>query len=174
VWAAGVVIGMLGLSYAFVPLYRMFCQATGYAGTANESDRGGGEALQSLTAVAGSRILTIEFTSDVSPNLSWNFEPMQRVVRVQPGETTLAFYNATNDQDEAVTGISTYNVSPQKAGLYFHKIQCFCFEEQRLLAGETIDMPVFFYIDPDFADDPKVCPCRNNRFSLVSIDHCYD
>ena len=73
-----------------------------------------------------------------------------------PGETTLAFYNATNDQKEAVTGISTYNVSPQKAGLYFHKIQCFCFEEQRLLAGETIDMPVFFYIDPDFADDPKV------------------
>lgn len=72
------------------------------------------------------------------------------------GETTLAFYNATNDQKEAVTGISTYNVSPQKAGLYFHKIQCFCFEEQRLLAGETIDMPVFFYIDPDFADDPKV------------------
>lgn len=74
------------------------------------------------------------------------------------GETTLAFYNATNDQKEAVTGISTYNVSPQKAGIYFHKIQCFCFEEQRLLAGETIDMPVFFYIDPDFADDPKVRP----------------
>ena len=78
------------------------------------------------------------------------------------GETTLAFYNATNDQKEAVTGISTYNVSPQKAGLYFHKIQCFCFEEQRLLAGETIDMPVFFYIDPDFADDPKV------RYQYVS------
>jgi len=74
------------------------------------------------------------------------------------GETTLAFYNATNDMQAAVTGISTYNVSPQKAGLYFHKIQCFCFEEQRLLAGETIDMPVFFYIDPDFSDDPKVRP----------------
>ena len=190
VWSAGVVVGMLGLSYAFVPLYRMFCQATGYAGTANESDKGGGVALQNLRTVSGSRLLTIEFTSDVSPNLSWKFEPMQRLVRVQPGasapvpllsrfdrstswgcaivcpvaarcafagETTLAFYNATNDQKEAVTGISTYNVSPQKAGLYFHKIQCFCFEEQRLLAGETIDMPVFFYIDPDFADDPKVC-----------------
>ena len=85
VWAAGVVIGMLGLSYAFVPLYRMFCQATGYAGTANESDKGGGVALQNLSAVAGSRMLTIEFTSDVSPNLSWKFEPMQRLVRVQPG-----------------------------------------------------------------------------------------
>ncbi len=85
VWAAGVVIGMLGLSYAFVPLYRMFCQATGYAGTANESDKGGGVALQNLSAVAGSRVLTIEFTSDVSPNLSWKFEPMQRLVRVQPG-----------------------------------------------------------------------------------------
>ena len=156
VWAAGVVIGMVGLSYAFVPLYRMFCQATGYAGTANESDRGCGEALVNLAAVDGSRMLTIEFTSDVSPNLSWKFEPAQRLVRVQPGETTLAFYNATNDMEDAVTGISTYNVSPQKAGLYFHKIQCFCFEEQRLLAGETIDMPVFFYIDPDFADDPKM------------------
>ena len=219
VWAAGVVIGMVGLSYAFVPLYRMFCQATGYAGTANESDRGGGEALVNLAAVDGSRMLTIEFTSDVSPNLSWKFEPAQRLVRVQPGappppllpellglpdlpelptfiaerpdtashwlslpsrrltcgavpkavfcvasaaagETTLAFYNATNDMEDAVTGISTYNVSPQKAGLYFHKIQCFCFEEQRLLAGETIDMPVFFYIDPDFADDPKVRPAN--------------
>lgn len=85
VWAAGVVIGMLGLSYAFVPLYRMFCQATGYAGTANESDKGGGVALQNLSTVAGSRVLTIEFTSDVSPNLSWKFDPMQRLVRVQPG-----------------------------------------------------------------------------------------
>lgn len=87
VWSAGVVIGMLGLSYAFVPLYRMFCQATGYAGTANESDKGGGVALQNLRAVSGSRLLTIEFTSDVSPNLSWKFEPMQRLVRVQPGAT---------------------------------------------------------------------------------------
>ena len=93
-----------------------------------------------------------------------------------PGETTLAFYNATNEQKEAVTGISTYNVSPQKAGLYFHKIQCFCFEEQRLLAGETIDMPVFFYIDPDFADDPKVrqllCCCFHYCFAPLSTPSC--
>lgn len=134
----------------------MFCQATGYGGTANESNLGGGEALVGLHAVGGSRLLTIEFTSDVSPNLAWKFEPAQRFVRVQPGETALAFYEATNSHAEPITGISTYNVSPQKAGLYFHKIQCFCFEEQRLLSGETIDMPVFFYIDPDFADDPKM------------------
>jgi cytochrome c oxidase assembly protein subunit 11 len=133
IWCAGLVVGMVGLSYAFVPLYRMFCQATGYGGTANESTRGGGEVLSGMTAVSQSRLLTIEFTSDVSPNLSWIFEPAQRFVRVQPGETSLAFYNATNSHEEPVTGISTYNVSPQKAGLYFHKIQCFCFEEQRLL-----------------------------------------
>ena len=194
-WLSGLVVGMLGLSYAFVPLYRMFCQATGYGGTANEASRGGGETLTGMEAVAQSRLLTIEFTSDVSPELAWTFDPAQRFVRVQPGETALAFYNATNSQSEAVTGISTYNVSPQKAGVYFHKIQCFCFEEQRLQvccvsrcllllfqwtvycvtlllphkfvvgvvdalsaaqSGETIDMPVFFYIDPDFAADPRV------------------
>ena len=135
-WLSGLVVGMVGLSYAFVPLYRMFCQATGYGGTANESNLGGGEALVGLHAVGGSRLLTIEFTSDVSPNLAWKFEPAQRFVRVQPGETALAFYEATNSHAEPITGISTYNVSPQKAGLYFHKIQCFCFEEQRLLVRQ--------------------------------------
>ena len=98
------------------------------AGTANEGDRGGGEQLRGLSSRG--RELTIEFTSDTSPNLPWRFVPSQRALTVQPGETALAFYNAENKNPNAITGISTYNVSPQKAGLYFHKIQCFCFEEQ--------------------------------------------
>lgn len=109
-----------------------------------------------MEAAAAARDLTVHFNADVSDSLQWKFFPTQRSVQIKPGESTLAFYTALNNSDKAITGVSTYNVTPQQAGVYFNKIQCFCFEEQKLRPGEKIDMPVFFYVDPEFASDPKL------------------
>lgn len=152
------VIGVLGASYAAVPLYRLFCQATGYAGTTQR----GGESAETLLKRAEQvpeerkRLLTIYFVSDVSAHLPWSFIPLQSKVQVAPGEGALAFFNATNNSDKPLIGVATYNVAPSKAGVYFHKIQCFCFDEQMLEPGESVDMPVFFYVDPEFLEDPKL------------------
>ena len=94
------------------------------------------------------------FSADTAAAMQWNFRPQQPVLHLYPGETALAFYTAKNPTDKPIDGISTYNVIPFEAGQYFNKIQCFCFEEQRLNPHEEVDMPVFFYIDPDFAKDP--------------------
>ncbi|KAI3435846.1 hypothetical protein D9Q98_001904 [Chlorella vulgaris] len=156
-------VAMVGATYAAVPLYRMFCQATGYGGTVTE-----GKAVEDkirrreehpdaeLEAAAAARDITVYFNSDVADGMPWKFTPTQRSVKLHPGQSTLAFYTAENRCEQAITGVSTYNVAPQQAGQYFNKIQCFCFEEQRLRPGEKIDMPVFFYIDPEFATDPKM------------------
>ena len=135
-----------------------------------------------LDAAAASRQLTVTFNADVSDGMPWKFRPTQRSVTLRPGESTLAFYVAENLSNKSIIGVSTYNVTPQQAGYYFNKIQCFCFEEQKLRpgehwlatlgpparlpsllpaapsahAGEQVDMPVFFYIDPEFAVDPKM------------------
>src|SRR5579871_6552233 len=116
-------------------------------------DRDPSERLKPITDVPR---LRITFNSSVSSILPWKFVPQQREVRVLPGETALAFYTATNRSNEDIIGIATYSVTPGQVAPYFSKIQCFCFEEQRLNAGETVDMPVFFYIDPDFVDDPNM------------------
>ena len=117
--------------------------------------------------VVAEREVVVTFNADTSDGLPWRFVPSQHKVVVHPGETTLAFYTATNLSDQPVTGVSTYNVAPARAGLYFNKIQCFCFEEQRLLPGETLDMPVFFYIDPEFATDPKLATCSQLTLSYT-------
>ena len=156
-------IGMVGLTYASVPLYRMFCQATGFGGTMKEG-RSVEEKLKArieyrddaIEKAAAERILTISFNADVADGLEWKFAPSQRTVKVHPGQSTLAFYTAENVSDRSITGVSTYNVAPQQVGQYFNKVQCFCFEEQRLRPGEKIDMPIFFYIDPEYATDPRV------------------
>lgn len=149
--AAGVF--MLGMSYAGVPLYRMFCQASGLGGTISRGhDTSKIETMQAVPE----RIIRVRFNADVSSSMRWNFRPQQSEVKIVPGETALAFYTATNPTDKPIIGISTYNVVPFEAGQYFNKIQCFCFEEQRLNPHEQVDMPVFFYIDPEFADDPKL------------------
>ena len=146
-------IGVFGLAYASVPLYKVFCQATGFGGTTQREENA--EKIRELQPVEG-RTLRISFVGDTADTMPWSFKPEQRDVKVVPGETALAFYQAKNKTDKAITGVATYNVFPFKAGLYFHKIQCFCFEQQRLLPREEIDMPVFFYIDPDFLDDPAM------------------
>ena len=102
------------------------------------------------------REIRVKFNSDLSANMRWDFRPQQREVYVVPGETALAFFTATNPTDEPIIGVSTYNVIPFEAAQYFNKIQCFCFEEQRLNPHEQVDMPVFFYIDPEFAEDPNM------------------
>jgi len=100
--------------------------------------------------------IRVTFASSVSSNLDWKFIPQQREVRVVPGETALAFYKAENRSSEDIIGVATYSVTPGQVAQYFSKIQCFCFEEQKLTAGEEVDMPVFFFIDPDFANDPAM------------------
>jgi cytochrome c oxidase assembly protein subunit 11 len=109
-----------------------------------------------LQPVEGAKRIRITFNGSVSDVLPWKFVPQQREVRVLPGETALAFYTATNKSDDDIIGVATYSVTPGQVAPYFSKIQCFCFEEQRLNAGETVDMPVFFYIDPDFVNDPNM------------------
>ncbi|KAG5895344.1 hypothetical protein JTB14_003141 [Gonioctena quinquepunctata] len=151
VTAAGVVT--VGLSYAAVPLYRMFCQAYSYGGTTAVGHDA--SKVESMSAVKH-KPLTIKFNADTAASMRWNFRPQQHELSVYPGETALAFYTAMNPTDVPVVGISTYNVVPFEAGQYFNKIQCFCFEEQMLNPHEQVDMPVFFYIDPEITEDPNM------------------
>jgi len=153
---------MVGLTYAAVPLYRTFCQATGYGGTVQRKETVEEKiARHSESGTVTEREIVVQFNADVADGMQWKFTPTQREVRVKPGESALAFYTAENKSSAPITGVSTYNVTPMKAGVYFNKIQCFCFEEQRLLPGEQIDMPVFFYIDPEFETDPRMDGINN-------------
>ncbi|PLN84867.1 cytochrome c oxidase assembly protein CtaG/Cox11-domain-containing protein [Aspergillus taichungensis] len=156
-YAASLILGTVALSYGSVPLYKMICQQTGWGGQPILTHRGGdGDASERVVPVTDSRRLRITFNGSVSDVLPWKFTPQQREVRVLPGETALAFYTATNKGPADIIGIATYSVTPGQVAPYFSKIQCFCFEEQKLNAGESVDMPVFFFIDPDFAKDPAM------------------
>ncbi|KAL3232214.1 Cytochrome c oxidase assembly protein COX11, mitochondrial [Nakaseomyces bracarensis] len=151
---ASVAIVALGLAYAAVPLYRAICARTGWGGVPITDRRKFTD--DKLIPVDTGKRLRISFTSEVSQILPWKFTPQQREVYVLPGETALVFYKAKNNSDKDIIGMATYSISPGEASPYFNKIQCFCFEEQKLAAGEEIDMPVFFFIDPDFATDPAM------------------
>jgi cytochrome c oxidase assembly protein subunit 11 len=142
---AGLVAAMVGLSFAAVPLYRLFCQTTGYGGTPQRADKGADQVLD--------RIITVRFDGNVDPALPWRFAPEQRTMEVKIGETALAFFKATNRTQAPVTGTAVFNVSPEQAGIYFTKIECFCFTEQTLAAGASVDMPVTFFVDPKIVED---------------------
>ncbi|KAI8456088.1 cytochrome c oxidase subunit XI assembly protein, partial [Phakopsora pachyrhizi] len=146
----------LGLSYAAVPLYRVFCSVTGYNGTPQtKMDGGSGKfASDRIDGPVGAKTITVRFNADKSDTLDWKFWPCQKSIVVRPGETVLAFYKAKNLSKSDVLGVATYNVTPAQVAPYFAKVECFCFDEQRLLAGEEIDLPIFFFIDKDFVDDP--------------------
>lgn len=146
-----IVVGMVGLTFASVPLYRLFCQVTGFGGTTQVA-----ESMPEESGAAGGRLFTVRFNADVDPRLPWAFQPLERSLRVKAGESALAVYRAQNIGDRPITGTATFNVTPLKAGRYFSKVQCFCFEEQRLAAGETVDMAVSFFIDPAIDDDPNL------------------
>ncbi|KAJ4427992.1 Cytochrome c oxidase assembly protein cox11, mitochondrial [Periplaneta americana] len=136
-----------------VNYFAYFFQAYSYGGTTgvgHDADK-----VEAMSKIRD-RVISVRFNADTAASMRWNFKPQQAEIKVIPGETALAFYTACNPTDVPVTGISTYNVIPFEAGQYFNKIQCFCFEEQLLNPHEQVDMPVFFYIDPEFAEDPKM------------------
>ena len=151
--AALFALAMIGLAYASVPLYRMFCQATGFGGTTGRAEAATLPGVEQLRALGG-RTIKIRFDSNVAPGLGWDFAPRDRERSVKIGERSLTFFSATNATGRTVTGSATFNVSPDTAGQYFRKIECFCFTEQTLAAGETAQMPVTFFIDPAILDDP--------------------
>lgn len=157
--AVGVVAGMVGLAYASVPLYRLFCQVTGYGGTTQRAEAAG--------EVVADRKITVRFNADVNSRLPWRFAPEQREVTLAIGETGLAFYRATNQSAETVTGTATFNVTPFKAGPYFNKIECFCFTEQALEPGQSVDMPVTFFVDPAILEDPDLADVHTITLSYT-------
>jgi len=139
------VAAMVGLAFASAPLYRAFCEATGFGGTPLRAERAPG-------AVAGQ--VSIRFDANTHPGLPWRFEPEQTTVNVRPGAQTKIFYRAQNLSARTITGQAAYNVTPDQAGKYFKKIQCFCFSEQTLKPGQSVDMPVLFFVDPAMMKDP--------------------
>ena len=138
-------LAMLALAFASVPLYRVFCQVTGFGGTTMKADAAPG-------AVAGQ--IGVRFDANIDPALPWKFEPVQETVRIHPGARTTIYYQATNYTARPTTGQAIFNVTPEIAGKYFSKIECFCFTEQTLKGGQSVDMPVVFYVDPEIRKDP--------------------
>jgi cytochrome c oxidase assembly protein subunit 11 len=148
-------VGMCCLAYASVPLYRIFCQETGFGGTTQRVD--------SAPSQAGAREITVRFDASVAQGMPWEFAPDQVSVKVHVGEPTVISYHAINKTNQPVTGQATFNVTPLKAGIYFDKIQCFCFNEQTLKPGEGVDMAVQFFVDPGYYKNPDV---RNAAITL--------
>jgi cytochrome c oxidase assembly protein subunit 11 len=141
----GLVAVMTGLSFAAVPLYRMFCQVTGYGGTPQRAEAAPERRLD--------RAIRVRFDANIDRALPWSFTPVERVIEVKIGETALAFFKAANTSNAPVTGTAVFNVVPERAARYFNKIECFCFKEQTLAPGASIEMPVTFFIDPKLVDD---------------------
>jgi cytochrome c oxidase assembly protein subunit 11 len=142
--AGAVVLGMIGMSFAAVPLYRLFCQVTGYGGTTQRAE--------TLPDVVLDREMIVQFDANAVEALGWDFRPEQRRVSVKVGQPTEIAYLATNTTDHPITGQAIFNVTPATVGAYFVKVECFCFTEQTLAPGETARMPVLFYIDPSLAE----------------------
>ena len=143
--AASVAAGMVGLSFASVPLYRLFCQVTGFGGTTQRAEAAPAQAL--------GQTVSVRFDANTSGKLKWAVHPLQGSVKVKFGEQSMAYYEAVNRSEETLTGTAVFNVAPPQAGAYFNKIQCFCFTEQTLKPGERIEMPVSFFVDPDMLED---------------------
>ncbi len=156
---ASVVTFMIGAAYASVPLYRLFCQVTGFGGTTQRaiapSDR------------VTDRVVTVRFDANIDKTLDWHFKPLQSTQSVKVGENAIAFYRADNLSDRDTTGTAVFNVTPEKAGIYFQKIDCFCFEEQTLAARQGMDMPVLYYLDPTWIDDPDMADVREVTLSYT-------
>ena len=155
-----VAVGMVGASFASIPLYEVFCQVTGYGGTTQVAEAAPGEILD--------RKMTVRFNADVGREMPWRFAPAQDRIDIKVGEQALAFYRAKNISGRTMTGTATFNVTPAKAGQYFNKVECFCFTEQELKAGAEIDMPVTFFIDPDIANDPNL-----NEVTTITLSYTF-
>jgi cytochrome c oxidase assembly protein subunit 11 len=156
----GGVVTMAAMAYAAVPLYQMFCQVTGLGGTTQKAEK--------PSEIVLDRMITVRFDANVSSKLGWTFEPVQRTVEAHIGENMLVFYRATNTTDRPVTGTATFNVAPDAAGLYFSKIECFCFKEQTLQPGQSVEMPVSFFVDPAMVKDPE-----SSRLKEITLSYTF-
>lgn len=154
-----VLAGMGGLTAAAVPLYQIFCQVTGFGGTTR--------AVAEAPAVASERMITVRFNADVGRDLPWTFKPVQRAITLRVGETGMAVYTAENTSDMVIAGSAVFNVTPHKAGRYFSKIACFCFDEQLLGPGERVDMPVTFFVDPSILADANLADVNTITLSYT-------
>ena len=152
-----IVVGMFCLAFASVPLYDLFCRVTGYGGTTQR--------VNSVPKELGKRELKISFNADTGKNLPWDFKPQQRRIETITGKRNLVFYEATNIGEKPVSGTAIYNVTPLKAGGYFSKIECFCFEKQLLKPGEKMVFPVSFYVDPEIENDPYLSDVKEITLS---------
>lgn len=157
----GVFFGMVGLSYAAVPLYRLFCQATGYGGTTQRVEQYADRVLD--------RKVNVRFDANTN-GIAWNFAPVQREISLRIGETAKIHYTATNIGSRPVTGKATFNVVPELAGSYFNKVECFCFTDTTLQPGQTIDMPVVFYVDPAIADQAELADMKTITLSYTFFE----
>jgi cytochrome c oxidase assembly protein subunit 11 len=155
----GLVIAMIGAAYAAVPLYRLFCEVTGYGGTPQRAAAAPGHTNE--------RQMAIEFDANIGAGLPWTFAPAQRRLTVKLGEEAIAYYRAVNHSTKPITGTAVFNVTPALAGRYFNKIQCFCFVEQTLQPGQSVDMPVVFYVDPGIAADEDLTELRTITLSYT-------
>ena len=152
--------GMVGLSYAAVPLYRMFCQVTGYGGTTQRVEQYADRVID--------RSVTVGFDANVASSLPWKFQPVQRTVSMPIGETTRIAYTATNPSSRTTRGRATFNVTPEMAGAYFNKVECFCFTDTELKPGETLEMPVVFYVDPAIDEVPEL-----KNMSTITLSYTF-
>ena len=146
---ATLALAMLGLGFASVPLYRIFCQVTGFGGTTMKISE-----AQAATIKETTKVISVRFDANVDRGMPWKFEPGQVTQDLRIGQRKMAFYKAENTSDQPVTGVASFNVEPEYVGKYFSKVQCFCFEQQTLQPGQSIDMPVIYYVDPRIMDDP--------------------
>ena len=153
---AGLAAAMLGLGYAAVPLYQLFCQVTGFGGTTQRATESEADLAAQMAASAGGQTISVRFDANTDRTMPWTFKPRQTTDTVQIGQRDIAVYTARNDSDMPITGTATFNVEPEQAGKYFNKIQCFCFTEQTLQPGQEVAMPVLYYVDPAALDDPNM------------------
>lgn len=154
--AGSFALAMLALGFASVPLYRLFCQVTGFGGTTMRATESQAALAERMARSAGAGTISVRFDASADRGLPWRFQPAQATQRVAIGQRQMAFYTARNDSDRPVTGRATFNVTPAQAGMYFNKIQCFCFTEQTLQPGEEVRMPVLYYVDPKAINDPSM------------------
>jgi cytochrome c oxidase assembly protein subunit 11 len=152
-------LGMLGLSFAAVPLYRLFCAATGFAGTP--------QTAKLAPASKGTRDLTVRFDANVAPGLAWNFAPETTQIKLRTGKVATIYYKVTNRADRATVARAMFNVSPDSAGAYFDKIACFCFSEQKLEPRETLELPVVFFLDPALEKDAEMAGIQSITLSYT-------
>ena len=154
-----ILLTMIGLACASVPIYNLFCKATGYAGTVQKG---------MISSGLGTRDIIVRFNTDVSPNLPWKFRAKQKQMKVHIGKNSLAFFEAENKSSEAIDGIAIYNVAPYEAAKYFYKVACFCFTQQRLNPHQKATLPVSFFIDPKIEKDPDI-----SSISTITLSYTF-